>query len=336
MSDKLLPVYRVVNGELVRKEGDVRDPARRYAGMTGPEGECLREFTDDEERQRDAEEAEWAAAAPQREAEARRREAEDAAFRESLKYENRFVVFIDVLGWTEAVRRSSLDADSTKALGLALNAIKVYAEFIGGMRNSGDPNRWPGEPRVSHFSDCLIMSVTPDGTGLYHLISALGLLSISFLYQGFVIRGGLTAGAIYHRDSTVFGPALLRAYELEKQYAKYPRVVVDPELPWGQGDRYLEDGREIGRARTWRLAADGLWFFDFLQPLGGAPDFRDSPHLIRANLEPLRAVLLNALGTYNERPGVRSKYVWLARYFNDVCAEYSAHGVDPIAENDLT
>jgi hypothetical protein len=56
---------------------------------------------------------------------------------------------------------------------------------------------------------------------------------------GFLVRGGITIGDIVHDEEVVFGPALNRAYHLEHDIAKYPRIVVDPEvvdefgeLPW--------------------------------------------------------------------------------------------------------
>lgn len=64
-SEEKLPVFKVVDGALVRKHNDLRDPKRRYAQVCVPEGNYLREFTDDEERQRDEEEARWREEAPQ-------------------------------------------------------------------------------------------------------------------------------------------------------------------------------------------------------------------------------------------------------------------------------
>lgn len=337
MADQI-PVFKIVNGQLMRKEGDVRDPTRRYAQTSGPEGEYLREFTDDEERERDAEEARWAAEAPQREREAERQRAEAEAFRASLKYEQRLVAFIDILGWTSAVKASALDPEVTRILGLALSLIRGQTQMTERRAAHSLANGWPGDPQATHFSDCLVVSTRADRAGRDQLISTLGFLSLGLLQQGFVLRGGLTIGDLYHQSSMVFGPALLKAHELESRCAVYPRVILDPMLArnWGQGAVYrMADGTEIGQAKTWRLSHDGYRFFDFLQPFGGGPDFVKSPPLMAEALVPLRRLLLRSLQSYKADLHVWPKYVWLANYFNEVCGECSGHGVEPIPTQDL-
>ena len=49
-----LPVFLVINGELVPKPGNKRDPNRRYVtAVGGAKGDYYREFTDEEERRAD-------------------------------------------------------------------------------------------------------------------------------------------------------------------------------------------------------------------------------------------------------------------------------------------
>jgi len=340
VTDRIVPVFKVVNGQLVRKEGDVRDPTRRYAQTSGPEGEYYREFTDDEERERDEEEARWAAEAPERAREAERQKTEAEAFRASLKYEQRLVAFIDILGWTQAVITSASDPEATRVLGLAVSLIRGQTQMTDWQAKSSGDGGWPGDPQATHFSDCLIVSTKADNAGKSQLISTLGFLAEGLLHHGFVLRGGLTVGDLYHQNSMVFGPALLKAHDLESRCAVYPRVILDPMLAkqWGQGDVYrFGDGTEIGRARTWRLSHDGFWFFDFIQPFGGGPDFVRIPALMAKTLVPLRSLVVRRLQSLKADHSVWQKYVWLANYFNEVCLESSAdHGVQPIAAQDLS
>lgn len=44
---------------------------------------------------------------------------------------------------------------------------------------------------------------------------------------GWLVRGGITIGDFYIDDTIVWGPALLRAYELEDKLAIYPRIILD-------------------------------------------------------------------------------------------------------------
>jgi hypothetical protein len=54
----------------------------------------------------------------------------------------------------------------------------------------------------------------------------LGRLAAAALKIGFLIRGGVTIGNLYHAQGIVFGPAMVEAYELESRTAVYPRIVV--------------------------------------------------------------------------------------------------------------
>jgi hypothetical protein len=45
-----------------------------------------------------------------------------------------------------------------------------------------------------------------------------------------LIRGAVTSGPLYHSGGIVFGQGLVKAYEMESQMAKYPRIIVDDNL----------------------------------------------------------------------------------------------------------
>lgn len=332
-----LPVYKIVDGKLLRKDSDIRDPNRRYSYNFGPEGAYLRELIEEEEHRRNVEEVRWKAEESQCKLGANRQKTEAEGFRASLKYETRFVAFVDILGWTPAVKASPTDPDKIQKLGIALNTIRQQNQMGEWMLRHSGGNDQPGNQQMTHFSDCFVISTKEDLLGKYRLIFTLGFLSTNLLHQGFLLRGGVTVGDIYHRESIVFGPAFLKAHELENRCAIYPRIILDPILAkvWGQGDVYLDkDGGEIGRDKTWRLSHDGYRFFDFLQPFDGAPFFAKWPSLIQHNLQPLRKLLIEKLSEYREDSIVWPKYAWLANYFNDVCKEYSGHGIEAIAMHD--
>jgi hypothetical protein len=63
------------------------------------------------------------------------------------------------------------------------------------------------------FSDCFVLSM-PVSHG-DRILSSLSEISYRFLERGFAIRGGVAAGALYHLDNVVFGPALIAAVGLE-------------------------------------------------------------------------------------------------------------------------
>lgn len=64
---------------------------------------------------------------------------------------------------------------------------------------------------------------------LFAVSSFFNTLQCSLFYKGIVIRGGISIGDLFIEGNKIFGPALIRAYKLEKK-AIYPRIVVDKEI----------------------------------------------------------------------------------------------------------
>ena len=51
-------------------------------------------------------------------------------------------------------------------------------------------------------------------------------LIVDLLHMGFLTRGAIVVGDLYHRDNIIFGPALVEAHTIESREAFYPRVIV--------------------------------------------------------------------------------------------------------------
>jgi hypothetical protein len=96
------------------------------------------------------------------------------------------------------------------------------------------------QPSVSTFSDHIVMSASFDQIGkedealkvfrpfialstLYPLVAT---VATAALRLGFLIRGGMAYGKLYHTGGVVFGPALIDAVALESKFAVYPRIVL--------------------------------------------------------------------------------------------------------------
>jgi hypothetical protein len=337
MTEEKMPVFRVVEGQLVRVPGDIRDPKRRYSSVSDVKTgkSYLREFTEEEERQRDAEEKTWEAERPQREAEAKRREEEAQRFRESLRYESRVVALLDVLGWSQAIAASVDSLEITQRLGIAMQGLGAHVKMNTWQREHGGPGGWPGDPMITHFSDSLLISFAADHHAKSSLEMTLSAVIDGMLFNGFVVRGAVCCGQLIHRDFLAYGPALITAYELEKDVAKVPRIILDPSIAeaWGQGVRIENrDGSLIGYHKVWRRDDDGWFFFDYLSDRFKMPgtESEEPNRTFQVFMGKWRQLILQRLEENAERPPVRAKYVWLAHYFNKICAENPRDGLDPI------
>jgi hypothetical protein len=134
-----------------------------------------------------------------------------------------------------------------------------------------------------------------------------------------------------HADPTgVFGPAFIESYTLESQHAQYPRIILHPAL-MAEHATPGEDGRRLyadddGLALT-RVGDDG---FDFIDYLGNFPrelhdeEFSslDERHeTARSYMAPRKRRIEEAIKKASLLGRVRAKYVWLARYHNEVARE---------------
>lgn len=223
MTDARPPLFRIVDGERVRIPGDERVPGRRYGNVDG----VLVEFTNEEERQRDEDERIWAEQALQREAEAERQRAEAAKFRESLRYGERVVAFLDVLGWREAISRSRTNADFAQELGVTLAGLRSHVRQAEWMAE----HSFRDDLQISQFSDSIVISVLAENVwdAQNTILMPLGSIVDQLLEAGLLVRGGICKGLMIHQGGIAYGPALTAAYDLE-QAAEFPRVLLDDEL----------------------------------------------------------------------------------------------------------
>lgn len=138
---------------------------------------------------------------------------------EPAQYERRIVAFYDVMGWQSKIERAGTD-------GARVTTLKNMARLFSATRGAyGSGTEFDG--RITTFSDNVVVSAKPGPSSLLTVVMRLAMVQLWAAQIGFLIRGGITIGDIFHDEYVVFGPALNRAYQLEKRAADKPRIVVD-------------------------------------------------------------------------------------------------------------
>lgn len=158
------------------------------------------------------------------------------------------------------------------------------------------------------FSDSLCLAVSGEHAAvLQRLALSVAGIQATFALRGRFLRGALALGLHHHSEYVVFGPALLRAYLLERDCAVYPRVVFDghaTEVAYGSVGR---DDEVIPLARD---VTDDSVFVDFLQLVDKTRLRAVRDQIARACAEEkLRAQL-------SRRRRAWEKLRWLADYYN--------------------
>jgi hypothetical protein len=224
------------------------------------------------------------------------------------QYEERLILFIDFLGFKGIVGKTVSDSTALWQLIEALNEIGK----IGDMPAAASQ-------RITQFSDSVVLSyAVNEESGAFWMINEIALTVISLVFRGYLLRGALTIGQLYHEDQHVVGPAMVAAVEMESKVACFPRVIVDPAVVQ-LARRHRREGHSPSEEEQYvrnfiSEDKDGLLFIDYVSwnsvvAVAGAED-RDYPEYLGR--------LSSMIGTGLAHTDVRvvEKYLWLhPRYF---------------------
>lgn len=143
--------------------------------------------------------------------------------RAPVAYEERIVVFFDILGWKGLISDAGDDPEKIGKIALIPRLLSRFpalqAAESGGVMGS----------KITSFSDCCVVSIPFVEDHLPDFIYGLSNIFVGCAIEGFLLRAGLTIGKIYHDEEIVFGPAMNCAYKLESE-GVYPRIVIDSEI----------------------------------------------------------------------------------------------------------
>ena len=238
---------------------------------------------------------------------------------QEIAYREAVVTFLDILGFSDLVQNRSAQEIS--------DSVEQVRSFAGA-RTDGDEDFEIGRPRAVNFSDSVIRIRHFDddyGIGvLFHEILAMVHAQADLANRGIFVRGGITVGRIHADARNVFGPAFVRAYELESTFANFPRIITDPEvfsiLRHDSRLRAHDDvADEIHYIRCiMRRGEDGLWFVDYLKSIRAEMDF---PERYSDFLATHRAHVVEGAQNATSSLKILQKYLWLASYHNQICSE---------------
>ena len=206
-----------------------------------------------------------------------------------ISYRPAIVSFIDVLGFRELVRGQSASG-ILRTLRLAQKAAAPAEELLPKPDVERDFNR----TRAFAFSDSIVRVRPYDAKysegSLFHELINLVHMQADLANSGVFVRGGMSIGEIFFEQNAVFGPALIRAYDLESQYANVPRIVIGPEVfhEFRQNRKLRAEHHNLADEVNYikglvRRGDDGLWFVDYLKaiytemddPVLGYPTFME-------------------------------------------------------------
>jgi len=229
---------------------------------------------------------------------------------QSRSYAKHIVAFVDILGFKDLIDQvesgklhygflnqcfalsEKLGRGNSKFT-LMSDAVVISSKVADQTKPPGSPPRWKPPTIEDKISD---------------IFSTLNFLSIMFLRMGIFVRGAITIGNLYHRGNIVFGDGLVKAYLLETKKAKFPRIIVSPELlPF------------VPPAELRRLGDE----HPFLHILAGLEEIQSSDKATqkyhRNAFVQMRKTIQTGLKETAKQPGVFEKIHWFAEYWNSCC-----------------
>jgi hypothetical protein len=236
-------------------------------------------------------------------------------------YQKTLVSYIDTLGFSDMVEKSRLDVTEVAKLRNRLVAMKRVA------KENTEHRRASGEKIEVHFNSFsfsdLVVRCTAIGNEPPWFILLLAELhylasrQAALVAEGVLMRGGVTVGEMFvdGEESLVFGPALVRSYELERKQAIYPRIVIDRDVA-------VEAMKVFRNAfdDLIRRGEDGTFFLDYLYGILAVQGDSPTPpgwreNLVKAHHRTIEVAIHDGAKRRDEH--LKQKYRWVALYHND-------------------
>lgn len=209
-------------------------------------------------------------------------------------YTDSYVAFLDILGMKELVQKPYTDLRAI--FNVAESGKKVYGGITA---PSGSSFIGQEHLKMTIMSDTIVLSIDCQIEQAFPKLIGFS----SYLIHKFItaldcpifLRGGITQGQLFHDGNTVFGPALVDAYNLENEVASCMRCVVSKSL--STAPPFCE---YIATNRTALIIdpEDGLYFVDFA----------------RSELVDILRAFAQKILDSDAKDDVKSKYRWLCRY----------------------
>jgi hypothetical protein len=235
--------------------------------------------------------------------------------RRDVQYERCLIVYIDILGF-----KQKIDTESANHIS---RCIRIIAEAVEPDRFKTKFSKMPRENFVN-FSDLCVLWLpledegkwTPIGWITSQILKLVHAQSWLLFDEQLLIRGGVTIGSLAKSYGQIFGPGLVRAYELESKEAKYPRILVDEcviqELR--RNPRLCVHDPETDASYLKAMLQkdeDGKLFVDYLRIAAGE---LDDPSVYPGYMTKLRGFIDERLKLFAEAESIREKYEWLSKY----------------------
>lgn len=229
-----------------------------------------------------------------------------------IKYKNRIIAFVDILGFKNLVEDSTTNKYEFQKI---LDSLDRFRE----LKKEKEDQHYINDVKVTTFSDSLVISYPVDEKDrdidvFYSILLDLTRLQLDLLDNNVIIRGGIAIGKLRHTQNEIFGPAMNEAYYLESKVAKYPRIVVRERVIMDYLKKYVDNNpNKVKLLKLLRLDEDAnVYFLDYL----GKKDLFNSTIDYNTMLQTIESIIIH--GKKSSDGKTLEKYEWLDEYYKMV------------------
>lgn len=238
---------------------------------------------------------------------------------ENRNFERRHVLYCDILGFSSYLQSEFFETDKClrlfhqldRMIEEATNSIDEYASVPG---TSQTPD-YVINPEAIYCSDSIVISTPPTTVDAIWLCEAAARICNGICANGFLIRGAIVTGEIYHSGNTIFGPAIAKD---TIDVFKCVRSEQDLQIVNARSRQLIshDDSKQPYIDPFWQLKTQ-------------ANQLCLHPHT-KLNIDSWRSLIEN--GLRNRDQNIAKKYEWIAKRFNAALCNKSSE-IEPIARS---
>ncbi|MFZ5294765.1 hypothetical protein ACS6K7_06515 [Enterobacter chuandaensis] len=241
-----------------------------------------------------------------------------------MKYEQRIVAFIDILGF-KSLLDGTVEKDGNDNENAIDAVVSAYEEIYDIWNLDENPSFIDSKPtqskKVSIFSDCVVVSFEVDQPSeVFYTLLEIKWLIMRLISRGMLCRGAVSMGKFIHTDRYLFGPALVEAYMLESKAAMYPRVILDHSvIEAGINNRGPHHSISQEKAYVESLLeqdSDGMYYIDYF--FKAQSELDDPENDFPAYIDNLANVIRKGLmgSSHHSKADLRVKFSWMRERYN--------------------
>lgn len=241
-----------------------------------------------------------------------------------MKYQQRIVAFIDILGF-KAILNDTVgkdDTDDEKNIDKVVSAYKAIRDIWDLDKKSKLLDTSSSESKkVTIFSDSIVISFkAEEPSEVFYTLLELKWLIMRLLWHGILCRGAVSIGKFIHTDEYLFGPALVEAYLLESKAALYPRIILDRTvIDAGAQNSAMHHTKEMEMEYVESLLeqdSDGMYYIDYF--FKAQSELDDPEYDFPAYIDNLGKIIRKGLmaSSHASKADLRIKYSWMRERYN--------------------